>query len=440
MTTVARVNSARVGSARLGSFAPFVDQFFIDGTEETDNIEWSSVEWFEQRPRSTLTFTLRAASAGVAPPLEGQLVEYSLGSRANDFFRGNISEVVVTNPAPGQEGKKRRWVIRAVDKGRIFNKVKLTRTYGEQSASIVAMDIITASGLTARVAPSAPDISELSFRRSGRTSSMQRLADLVGWSWWIDQDRVFFQDPAANSLTATNLVEPISGWKPVSRRSDGVALVTRAAVEGKGSPTTAASAAGATSLAVEDTTPFQELKDAATADSFFKVTAVIGTDEFTFTNVSAASGPGNITGISSQDLLNAYDLGEDVAILVTNDDTGAQSARAALDGTDGIYVGHYADPELDPTGCRKLGAAELRKDLTLDEFTFTTQTDESYRAGASFTINLPVSFDIDTSTYVVRSQRTKWIRKGVWRRTVMAQKSGIGLASLGEIIGGGGLL
>lgn len=179
-----------------------------------------------------------------------------------------------------------------------------------------------------------------------------------------------------------------------------------------GAAITAIIPAGSTSLPVADTTSF----------SASGGTARVGSQTFTYTGRSAASGPGNLTGIPASgvgslasavaggstvlvgaggngtlsgvpssgagSVVYAINLGDDVNILAQVDDAAAQTALAALIGGDGIQEEYIQDRSISYTEALERGNARLSERNQIDVSLQYACRDKNSAAGRTVTSSM----------------------------------------------------
>lgn len=199
--------------------------------------------------------------------------------------------------------------------------------------------------------------------------------------------------PAPDPLIATNMQ-----YSGLEYQLDLTQVRTRITVIGGGTQTTAPVAAGATSISVEDCSWF-----AGTGGTVLARNQII-----TYTGTSAASGPGNLTGVPAAGtgcINTALLQGDEVQVYVQRNDAAAQTALAALEGGDGIHEDWIED------SLWTIAAATVKADAALLKFKNTDvrgsyQTyDTKTHVGASVAILLP-SRGIATSVTLQRVTQT----------------------------------
>lgn len=158
-----------------------------------------------------------------------------------------------------------------------------------------------------------------------------------------------------------------------------------------------------------------------------------GEQIITYTGRSAASGEGTLTGIpasgvgaigagiaSGVSIVNhphltgvsgiAYTIksGDDINVLVTRNDTSAQTALAAIEGGDGIHEHYIQDRRLSIASCEELGDAELTLFSTAEASLTFTSRDTKLRSGKSIVVNLGAPTNISGTFKIQRVVMTQF--------------------------------
>jgi hypothetical protein len=226
--------------------------------------------------------------------------------------------------------------------------------------------------------------------------------------------------PDGNALT---LAASTAGYWDFVVEQDATQTRTRSVYEGGGSWASAAVSAGATVLPVENTTWY------ASAGGVVRVNQ----STVTYTGKSTESGAGNLTGCTGI----AYDiaLGEPVNVLVTTNDTSAQTAIATAlgGGLSGIILDVQQDGRLSRAECAGRGTADLAFLSAIIKGVKYTTANEFSRVGkmVSVTVTEPVavsaSFRIQSVTMRPRGRfdttQADWVYDVIavpFRRTLPA--------------------
>jgi hypothetical protein len=316
------------------------------------------------------------------PPTVGQEIIVGSGALNNRFFGGTV---VRSEQLSVRKAAYSFWHLDCTDYTWLLNRKLVTKRYAAQSASTIAIDIVSsfAAGFTAANikpgAPTTPDVLDFKAVRVG--DALTRLANLVGWNWYPDYNKdVHFFDTetsqAPNDLTESNLSYDDLAWRPAIDQ-----IRTRVYVEGGGGTTTAPTAVGATSIPVDECAWY----------SGSGGTVVSGANLITYTGRSATSGAGNLTGVPASgagSILYALKQGDQVNIWVQCDDAAAQAALAALEGGDGIHEYPIQDGRLSISGATARGNAELALFSTVDYEGEYSSRDKFNHSGKTLTVTL----------------------------------------------------
>jgi hypothetical protein len=198
------------------------------------------------------------------------------------------------------------------------------------------------------------NIDEMQFTDETLTRALDRIAAQVsgGAYWDVDAwQRVSMwlasEDPP-HLKSGTIAVTDASTHRTPQVEIDLASIRTRVLCEGGGSGTTAVTAAGATTVAVEETGWYGSSGGGARA----------GQTVFAYTGRSSASGPGTLTGCTG--ITADIPQGELVQVREQADDASAQTALAALIGGTGIAVHVVRDGRINAGTAAARAAADLR--------------------------------------------------------------------------------
>jgi hypothetical protein len=178
--------------------------------------------------------------------------------------------------------------VSCLDYTRRGNRKKVLRTYGQQSATAIVLDLVSRyTDLTsAHVAAGLPTVEGgITFTFEDLSRALSRVAETIGASWYWDYtgDLHFFltePEDAPDDLT------PTARFADLKITSDITQVRTRVLVEGAGSTVAATLAAGETIIPVRDATAF-----AAAGGQ-----AISGTLRLTYTGKQAGTGKANTVG------------------------------------------------------------------------------------------------------------------------------------------------
>lgn len=189
-------------------------------------------------------------------PVEGQevIVRLAAAGSAVRQFAGNIirlSDVYLVDKPVNQA-----FHVDCIDYTWLLNKRKVIKKYTNQSATVIAQDLISTycAGYTSvNVVGSLATIDEITFTNVDLTEALTRLAKRIGAYWYIDyfKDLHFFLSEAGSNpadLTPSN-----RSFADFRQTRDLSQIVTRVYVEGGGANLSAPAAVGATFLNLEST-------------------------------------------------------------------------------------------------------------------------------------------------------------------------------------------
>ncbi len=268
-------------------------------------------------------------------PLAGQTIIVASGAPDNRVFGGTILRA---HQQSVRGYAKKIYDLECADWTWLLNKRRVFKTYpAGTSPSIAAADIVTTYAPTfgvTRIKGGAPALTGAKvFRGTPVMDALQELAQSCQWRTYPDYDKVvhFFDvetDQVPAALTATNYL-----FDQLDYQLDLSQIQTRVFGVGGGGQTTAAVTIGATTIPVNECGWY----------SGSGGTVLVGGDRITYTGVSTASGPGNITGVTG--ITTEILQGDTINVFVQKDDAGAQAALATLigGGDDGIREGWIED-------------------------------------------------------------------------------------------------
>lgn len=398
----ARSGVARSGVTRSGDF----DQSFIitiAGNDRTRKV-WSSGSQIDDVQGADPN-TFKATARGFAVT-EGQEVKvYNGGVDVGiPYFCGHILEV---DPTSKRKSDRVAYRFIATDYTWLLDQGALiTGEYGGMGVNTLVRRLIAAfapTGFTAGYLPaSLGDIDRMDFRNESFTDALTRIADRVdgGAFWSCDYHKVISMWPAAeedpHAMGSAETVVDGDGHRQPIYRVDLTQVRTRVICEGGGSNTTALVATSATTIPVDETKWYRSSGGA------FRAGLAIGT----YTGVTAASGPGSLTGVSGV----AFDIpqGEPVVVRAQADDSAAQTALAALIGGNGVAVHYISDGRLSVEECENRASAELESyGAQLREFGYIAEDAINLVSGRSVAVNVTKPATVNMT---LRSQRVT-IRK-----------------------------
>lgn len=412
----ARVGAALLGGTRLGFF-DLTTHLLINDVDKTTELLWQHLEWIERISNAPdiVRFRLRSTTE----PSLGHTVKLGLGSATSLVFGGPLVRCAVTNPHPASDAAAREYVCEAMDFTRLLNRERVIGRYtGSADAIVTALIADFATGFTTtNVATGGPTVTGgIEFKYVPLGEALNRVAERAGWVWRVDADKdVHFYDPTVGEglQSAQPLVEPNASFWAERHELDDAQVRTMAIVEGYGSKVvTTAVTAGDTSITVEDEANHQQLLD----DGYSGI-GVIGVDEFTFTGTSS----GSITGIPASgagSIGNNWPIGAEVNIIVKKTDSAAATARAAIEGDDGLHQVYVQDRRLAPDSADARCQQELdRWSVALIQGSYMTR-ERFARAGRDVNITLVTGHGIASHDSTIQEVSVKWLVRDLADRTV----------------------
>lgn len=384
----ARANVMRSGASRCGYFDQRAILLLgsIDVSAHLDQDTLTVVDILNEQP-DTASFDV----TGI-PVLAGQSVVVAIGAPDNRIFGGTV-----TNPTQksvrGHAVVKTR--VECTDWTFALNELTVTKQYPTgMLPHLVVLDLIAnySTGFTTGVSvkTSAPALTApLIFKGTPLVDALQQVADAasaaagVKWSQYVDPYQAihFFDvEPAQwpKPIVAGNIL-----YDKLDIAQNLLQVRTRIIVEGGGGSTTAPTAAGATSIPVDECGWY----DAAGGTLVSPAADII-----TYTGRSASSGPGNLTGIPASgagSIVTALLQGDSINLRVTVNDLAAQAALAILTGRSGIREAYFVDGRLNIAGATARANAELAAYKAVNISGNVWSRDQQMRSGTVLRIQLP---------------------------------------------------
>jgi len=228
----------------------------IGGVDRTGDVRWDSLvinDALSIEQPNTCSFQIAGAA-----PTEWQEVVIALGAVNNKQFGGHIRRVSqVHEDLPANV----LYTVECVDYTRLLNRRKVLKHYPSQSASLTIADLITTftSGFTtANVAPGLPTIDAIDFDNEDVSRAIAQVLKLAGAKGYVDYDRdvhAFITETVDMPTDITALNMPFNS--PALTKAGDIAQVrTRVIVEAEASQASVEVAPGATTLPVDDATPY----------------------------------------------------------------------------------------------------------------------------------------------------------------------------------------
>jgi hypothetical protein len=181
---VARLGVMRLGTARLGWYQPWI-KLYVNGVLATRaRVSGATITDELNHEPNTASFNV----SGIVP-LAGQSVAIQCGDTdiSHQLFGGRILSVNKTYEA--EKPANVIYLCRAIDPTWLLNRRKVTKKYTSQSATAIALDVISSftSGVTTvNVAAGLATIDEITFTNEDVTDALTRIVERIGGYWYID--------------------------------------------------------------------------------------------------------------------------------------------------------------------------------------------------------------------------------------------------------------
>ena len=328
----ARANVCRAGVTHAGlAHHPF--KVVVGSTDRTSSVlydQFSVTTALDGTP-STCAFRVQGFT-----PVVGNDVLLSLGGEL--IFGGTLTEVKAS--AQKLVSGAVFWDCQAIDWTWLMNRysrvsMEIGAGMAVNQAVATILRTFTDGGFVTGFIDMAnlSTVGPLSFAGETVTGAIGRIAAAAGGYVRIRAPKavdVFSTLPTSNALTLGNSSE----IRSVVYEKSLSQVRTRTYYVGGGATTTAS--VGTTSVTV----PVDE------CSWYTGSQAITGTDIFSYTGRSAASGPGNLTGVTG--LSESIPQGATVSVIAQADDATAQTALATIlgGGRSGVAVGWFTDARL----------------------------------------------------------------------------------------------
>lgn len=311
----ARAGIARSGVTHTGWTPPNV-VCKIAGTDRTGSIlntaesPWAITLRADGTP-STFQFVTKDFT-----PTVGQAVTITYATPTDYLFTGVILQRQATPISPSSAAL--HWVCTAIDDRWLMDRYdRVLESYLSRGVGSIVADILarfTDGGFRVGYCPSSLGTLTIELTRETVSGAIERIARAVGAVWRVTNRvvDVYVTYPEAALATVTQ-AEILAG--SFTYQDDLTQVRTRAVFAGRGSTTTSAVAAGASTIPVADLSPFS----ASGGD------IVSGTVEATYTGVApTGDGSGTLTGCTGI----THDLASGVEVSIFVDQTDAAAAAA----------------------------------------------------------------------------------------------------------------
>jgi hypothetical protein len=386
----ARSGIARAGAVRAGYYLqrPFL---LLNGANRSQNLDTGTLRVIDRQNDQADTATFDVTGIDL---VEGSQVIIASGLSNLRVFGGRVMR---TTQKSVRANATKQWSAVCTDWTYDLAKHTVTKRYAAgQAAHVVFLDLIAtfapAGFTTKNVKTNSPTLTgDLVFIGTNLLVALAQVKDAAsaaaGVPWYLNVDP--YQDLHFFDVEATALPKPIvvGNFTYDQLEIDKVIteISTRLLVAGGGSTTTSATAVGATSIAVDDCAWY-----AATGGTLVTPYA----DLVTYTGRSAASGPGNITGIPASgagSITTAIKERDRVSLWVSVDDTAGQNALKVLLGgnDDGIREKFISVTDGTIAMCSQAASAEFARYGLTNISGRIWSRDAAMAAGKPLSINLP---------------------------------------------------
>jgi len=333
-------------------------------------------------------------------PQYGNTLILADGASNNRFFGGTI---VKTRKQPiktpgGVQANVFKYDVWATDWTWLLNRRTVSKTYeAGQSSTLVVLDLVASytTGFTSHgVQPGGPVLdAPLTFRGAKVGTAIQSVATATApnWNWYVDVDMDVHYFLTETSQRPVALAPGVYNYNTLDYTLDLTQVRTRMIVLGGGGRCSSPTAAGSSSIPVDETSWYS-----ATGGELFSPSEG---QVITYTGRSASSGPGNITGVPTSgvgSILDTCQQGEQLNVRVVVDDAAAQAALGLLEldqnfaATDGIHEQFININNGTIAQCTQAALAELSAFKTAVVTGSLWSLDRQMRSGKILSIKLPV--------------------------------------------------
>lgn len=391
----ARSNVAHSGNVHSGDF---VQSFAVTvaGTDRTTKI------WSDDTTITDILGSEPTVMEGVARGFalsEGQEVKvYNGGVDVGvPYFCGHVVRV---QPASPRKVDQVAYTFTARDYTWFMDqRSRVTGYYDNIGANTLVRQLLASyapTGFAGGYLPSTlGTITAISFENELLSEAITRIASQVsgGAFWSVEGDKTVSmwlaseENPrwAGTSLSVTDSTDQ----REPEYEVDISQIATRVIWEGGGGQTTAQVDAGSTTVTVN------EIGWYSSSGGTVRGGPVI----FTYTGVSAASGPGDLTGCSG--ITRDIAQGQSIYVRAQADDSAAQTALASLMGGDGIALAFYSDNRLSLAECTNRATADLSSvSSAVRSYRYATDDQVNTVSGKSVSVNVTKPATVNTSLRV----------------------------------------
>lgn len=180
-------------------------QLKINTVDRSSWISWPSLSWEEglTKEPDLLEFALNETPSKTPLPAQGDDVEFYLDGVLK--FTGKITEKVLSNSG----GLLLTHTYKCKDRTHDLDKKLVAKVWENMTAEDIADDILTLftdGTFTLNVQAGSPTLETFRANYEPVTKTLQRLADIIGWDWYVDENSVVQIFPAL-TYTAPATIE-----------------------------------------------------------------------------------------------------------------------------------------------------------------------------------------------------------------------------------------
>lgn len=286
---IARLNVMRLNYARLDVYNP-ITFISIGGVDVSTGgrVRLSGVRIQHALDHAPDTAAFRCSGM---TPIAGQPVTIYVGAPdvVHQLFGGYVLETTALYET--DDPKHVAYDVHCIDPTWLINRQKVLRRYTNQSASAIAIDLVTrfARGVTTvHVAPNLPVLDEITFTFEEVADALTRLAQRIGGYWYLD-----YQSDLHVFLDEGIAANPITQAAPRRSRNhqlreDLSQVVTKVTGRGGGNTAAVDAAPGQTEIPVNE--------DEVSWYSDAGGTVFVGTQLVWYQSVRGRSGAGALVG------------------------------------------------------------------------------------------------------------------------------------------------
>lgn len=327
--------------------------FTIAGVDRTASVQVETLAVTDTLgSRNTCTFVLEDSTISHRPAIGSEVIVMDGATRVfagtiDDFTEADLSPEVTTGAI---------YTIDAVDWNQLTDRFDVAKAYTAMSLRDIVDDIVNGGSLvggltlaaegvtmTTATVPTGPTIEAAVWNYLPVSTAFQDLADLTGYSWWIDYNKVLWFQPRAGVAAPYGLTDTSGNFRKLtvkrSRQDYRNTQILRAGTDLAASRTDSWAGDGK-SRAFPITYPVGAVPTAMKVNGVTKTIGVLNVD--TGMDWYYQIGSNTITQDSSGTLLASTDTGAityqgQYPIIVVAQNDGEVAARAAVEGGSGVY-------------------------------------------------------------------------------------------------------